>query len=241
MKLQSHLQVDLISILDINEVDQKFVVQFNLHMSWYDYRLKFYNMKTNINMNTLTSDEKQGIWVPVIVFSNTKEKDTTLNDDKSYVVAERMAELEYSDETMMDNIFVFQGPDNPLVMSRVYFVNWICNYKIAWYPFDTQTCNMILSPDGNSGEFIHLIKDGLEYLGPMDLATYYIKSMSMIKVDESIDIQLVLGRRLLGVIFSIYIPTMLLVSISYLTNFFKPSDFDANVAVNLTCMLVRIA
>ena len=40
-------------------------------MTWYDFRLKLHNMKTNINMNTLTKDEKEGIWVPSLVFSNT--------------------------------------------------------------------------------------------------------------------------------------------------------------------------
>ena len=60
--------MDLISILEINEVGQKFKTQFNLYISWFDFRLKFYNMKTNINMNTLTQEEKLSIWVPVMVF-----------------------------------------------------------------------------------------------------------------------------------------------------------------------------
>ena len=67
-----------------------------------------HNMKENINMNTLTTSERevsaqsiiptshdvallrffcQGIWVPKLVFSNTEEKDNTLNDDKAFTVA----------------------------------------------------------------------------------------------------------------------------------------------------------
>ena len=38
---------------------------------------------------------------------------------------------------------------------------------------------------------------------------------------------------------TVYIPTILLVFVSYITNFFKPFFFEAIVAVNLTCMLVR--
>ena len=52
----------------------------------YDYRLKFYNMKQNINMNTLTNTEKEGIWVPSLVFSNTEEKVNTVNDPKAFAV-----------------------------------------------------------------------------------------------------------------------------------------------------------
>ena len=60
---------------------------------------------------------------------------------------------------------------------------------------------MILQPDGNSGEFIELVDDGLEYLGPRDLTQYFIRSTKMIREADtgSINIMVVLGRRLLGV------------------------------------------
>lgn len=85
-------------------------------------------------------------------------------------------------------------------MSRVYDVNWICEYDMSWYPFDTQTCYMTLQPDGNSGEFIDLVDDGLEYLGPRDLTQYFIRSTKMIQDRDtgSINVMVVLGRRLLG-------------------------------------------
>ena len=60
--------MDLISILGINEVEQKLKTQFNLYISWFDFRLKILNMKTNFNLNTLTQEEKGSIWVPVLVF-----------------------------------------------------------------------------------------------------------------------------------------------------------------------------
>lgn len=95
---------------------------------------------------------------------------------------------------------MFKGSENPFVMSRVYDVNWICEYDMSWYPFDTQTCYMTLQPDGNSGEFIDLVDDGLEYLGPRDLTQYFIRSTKMIQDRDtgSINVMVVLGRRLLG-------------------------------------------
>ena len=42
----------------------------------------------------------------------------------------------------------------------------------------------------------------------------------------------------LGTLLTVYLPTFLLICISYVTNFFKPYFFEAVVAVNLTCMLV---
>ena len=78
-------------------------------------------------------------------------------------------------------------------MSRVYDVDWICEYDMAWYPFDTQSCGMIFEvrgslsidcqkqtflpqTEGNSGEFVELVPEQLNYLGPRDLTQYFIRS-----------------------------------------------------------------
>ena len=46
------------------------------------------------------------------------------------------------------------------------------------------------------------------------------------------------SRRLLGTVLTVYIPTVLLIIISHMTNYFKPFFFEAVVSVNLTVMLV---
>ena len=48
----------------------------------------------------------------------------------------------------------------------------------------------------------------------------------------------VFTRRLLGTILTVYIPTLLLIIISHMTNYFKPFFFEAVVTVNLTVLLV---
>ena len=93
LKVRVFIAIDLIKILDINEVGQIFGNQFSLYMTWYDFRLKLHNMKTNINMNTLTNTEKEAIWVPSLVFSNTEQKANTVNDPKAFALA-RLVEHE---------------------------------------------------------------------------------------------------------------------------------------------------
>ena len=117
---------------------QKFVTQFVLFLSWYDFRLSLYNMKNNINLNTLKRQEKESIWVPKLVFSNTKQKEITKNDDKSFTVARRDSIYEYSGTDIKENILIFSGGNNPFVISRSYDIEWICDYDMRWYPFDTQ-------------------------------------------------------------------------------------------------------
>ena len=89
-------------------------------------------------MNTLTVKEKGIIWVPRLVYTNTEAKINTRNDDKTQIVAKRESAYTHSTEDVADNIFIFEGKDNPLTMTRVYDVEWICDYNMRWYPFDSQ-------------------------------------------------------------------------------------------------------
>ena len=78
-------------ILEINEVGQKLHTQFNLHFSWFDFRLKFYDLKVNVllkhniqclrsqkktSMNTLSQKEKDSIWVPMLEFRKVLKSST---------------------------------------------------------------------------------------------------------------------------------------------------------------------
>ena len=56
------------SILAIDEVEQRIETQFIVIMTWNDVRLELYNMKNNLNLNTLTNYERSNIWVPVLLF-----------------------------------------------------------------------------------------------------------------------------------------------------------------------------
>ena len=36
---------------------------------------------------------------------------------------------------MKENIFIFEGATSPLVLSRAYDVEWICEYDMRWWVF----------------------------------------------------------------------------------------------------------
>ena len=64
---------------------------------------------------------------------------------------------------------------------------------------------MILKAVANLGEFVELQVGYLKYHGPVDLQQYFIRSRQMTKTyfnstntDGSINVEIVLGRRLLG-------------------------------------------
>ena len=36
------------------------------------------------------------------------------------------------------NIYIYEGSENPLLITRVYSTKWLCSYDMLFYPFDTQ-------------------------------------------------------------------------------------------------------
>ena len=54
----------------------------------------------------------------------------------------------------------------------------------------------------------------------------------------SVSVSIYLGRRLLSILTTVFIPSLLLNIIGHITNYFKPFYFESTVAVNLTVLLV---
>merc|ERR1712128_383616 len=83
------LSLEVISILNLQEVDQVLSMKFDLLKVWLDSRLDFYNLKTDMEMNSLVLAEKAAIWVPKIIFSNTRNDITSINDEMTYTKVSR--------------------------------------------------------------------------------------------------------------------------------------------------------
>ena len=243
-KLEVELSLDIHSILGISEVDQVMYLKFELDISWRDSRLQFYNLKKDADMNMLVHEDKTIIWIPTIIFSNTRNDKDTINDEKASAKVIRNPEANGTrmNDEVSEDILIFEGSENNIIMKRMYDIEFICNYDMHYYPFDIQVCTVDLVTHQNANNFIKLIPGRLAYSGGANFAQYSIQSYTIssvkIKGKNGVRVSLVLGRQLLGVILTAYTPTILLNIIGHSTNYFKSFFFEAVVTVNLTCMLV---
>ena len=100
--------------------------------------------------------------------------------------------------TEKNNIYIFKGAENSIVMSRSYDTNFLCEYNMASYPFDTQICTMDFTLNVVQIPFCQLKVENLVYKGPKDLVQYFIRSrhMVLININESkgVRVYFVLGR-----------------------------------------------
>ena len=67
----------LLKVMDINEVENTINFQFEIILEWRDYRISYSNLKNQAFLNTLTQENIESIWLPLVVYDNTDQKETT--------------------------------------------------------------------------------------------------------------------------------------------------------------------
>ena len=241
------INLRIFEILDINILDTSIKSQFRLKTSWYDPRLTFKNLKTEEHKNSVSSSEN--IWVPTLCFHNTESKLSTILDSKTKITVKREGPLTYSPPDVVENTHYYKGSENLLSMRRTYDISFICNYDIGMYPFDTQICHfnisMCLHEDQHISELIP--PENIQFLGSEDFAEYNYVETAVTKETfrdgmVGISVKLVFQRKIFSLFMTIYIPTNLIVFVSYLTTFFNNKQwFGHIITINLTVTTLTIS
>ena len=221
---------DIMVVQDIQEVAQYLKLKFRLSLNWRDARVSFYNIKSEEVLNSLSLEEQLMLWTPTIVFWNTEKQLKSINDENSFASIRRNANGTIIDRTVDEDIEVYSGEENEITFSHVYSIKFDCEYQMAWYPFDIQTCSMDMVFDGVLDNYADLLTGKLQFSGERELTQYYVRSFQIkqdtIQNSAAVIVSVTLGRRLLGTFLTIFFPTILLNVIGYATNFFKEFFFE---------------
>ena len=93
-------------------------------------------------LNALTGDEIKTLWLPLILYDNTDQKQTTRLGTEwewmSVVTASREGNFTRSEVDEVDEAEIFEGDENTLTMNQTYTWEFQCQYELQNYPFDTQ-------------------------------------------------------------------------------------------------------
>ena len=139
-----NITINVIDFLKISEVDLLYVLKFQLLMVWYDYRLKYHNLKKERSLNSLSREEINELWIPFVVFSNTENSESTKGDDDTEVTISREGNFTESSGNVIDEINIFEGSENRIMFQQVYAKSFKCLYQLQLYPFDTQVMIVFL-------------------------------------------------------------------------------------------------
>ena len=143
----------------------------------------------------------------------------------------------------VDEREIFEGSENRLIMIQTYTHEFQCVYKLESYPFDAQTCTIDITTSHHDKAIITMIPKNLHMEQDVDMTLFH---MDYWKLDfrnrsapqEGVSMTIVLRRKILSEMMGTYLPSLLLMMITFATTLFKPFFFEAALSVNLTTMLV---
>lgn len=72
-----NVSMSVIDIIKIEEVDHIYTLKFRLVLEWYDYRMKYFNLKETRSQNALALEDVDRMWIPFLVFDNTEKNEAT--------------------------------------------------------------------------------------------------------------------------------------------------------------------
>ena len=164
---------------------------------------------------------------------------STDDDDQNIIISRNLSDFNYADTTYIHNTRLFQGSANSIRHTKWRSVDWLCDFNMEWYPFDTQSCTMEIINKDRSVEYK---LDDLAYLGPIDLPQHFVDNVNMcvknLKDGQRIIVEVVLGRPVFAYFLTTTLPTVILIMISQMATSFSKEYLDMVIQVNLTVLLV---
>ena len=136
------ISLKLLKVVAILEEDHSIELQFQITLEWKENRATYHNLKKEDYLNALSMDDINRLWLPLVVYTNTDQQETTrLGVDWEWstkVVVKREGKFERSRNEVLDEIEIFKGEENSLSMVQSYTHEFQCVYQLEKYPFDTQ-------------------------------------------------------------------------------------------------------
>ena len=117
-------------------------------------------------------------------------------------------------------------------MTQTYTHEFQCVYELDNYPFDKQTCSIDITTSELDIATLKLIPKRLLMEQERDMTLFHMDHWDLDFRNESapeqgISMSIVLRRKILSEMMGTFLPTILLMMITFATTFFKPFFFEA--------------
>ena len=241
LKLQFSIRIN--NILDIDNLRETFKVKFYLETNWVDDRIFYYNLQPKED-NVINYAYWEKMWIPNYKFENTEngvmtsnlgEKDSSvslalLNDKHQLGVGSSKLRQDFS----------YPGSDVRISKRNVYTIEFNCDYIWRSYPFDSQTCPIMIDLLTKISSKIDI--EIFANISEISYANYFVEleKAGLVPGKEYIrvEIPLTFRRDIKSILLTTYMPTLILTLINQLTNYFiGPDMFETVVTINATTLL----
>ena len=136
------ISITLMKVVEIEEVDHSIHLQFQISLEWKENRVTYQNLKAKTSLNTLTESDIYKLWLPLVVYDNTDQKESTRLGEswewKTLISVVKEGVFTRAGLDQVDEAEIFEGAANRMRMTQTYTLEFQCNYKLQRYPFDSQ-------------------------------------------------------------------------------------------------------
>ncbi|XP_042877001.1 uncharacterized protein LOC122256409 [Penaeus japonicus] len=217
---------------------------YNLSLTWREGRVNYLNLNKDHSLNRVPYNTMRKLWVPTVDFTNTRGNHITHADEEATMMVLMSGKPTMGGDTQPQEVEVYSGWDNPLTVRRKYSETFQCDFDLSMYPFDQQECRLVLTMLSASSRLLVFDESRTEavFTGNPHLVEYTVGRVGVEVMNQRdfavMNVKISLVRRAGYILMNVYIPSMLLLVVSYVTLYFRVGIFQARVLGSLTALLV---
>ncbi|XP_064110648.1 glycine receptor subunit alpha-2-like isoform X2 [Macrobrachium nipponense] len=225
-----YVQMFLNSFGSLNAANMDYSIDVFLRQSWLDHRLNF--AKANgANRSRITINDpgvQARIWKPDTFFNNVKD-----------------AEIH---RVTMNNVLLRLNATGHVLYSMRMTLKLSCNLQLEHFPFDQQVCGVILASYANTDDVIkyHWVDDTpIDLPDELEIAQFDLLNFETSETTQhfvtgdfsGLVVQFFLRRQNGYHVLQTYIPTILIVAISWVSFWLDPNAVPGRVSLGVTTLL----
>ena len=88
----------------------------------------------------MNEQDQTKIWIPNLVFENSRDQKYTTNEALSTINIEKEGNFEIKFNFHLNEYHEYHGITTPFVYENTFDMWFLCELDLHFYPFDTQTC-----------------------------------------------------------------------------------------------------
>ncbi|XP_064079530.1 uncharacterized protein LOC135196619 [Macrobrachium nipponense] len=237
------VQINITSIRAFSLLDLMFAFDMIASYTWRDSRLTFSNLKDNMEMNLVGGNSV--VWRPKVFHEEGSGSKVNIEERVSQVYVKRNSGPLPDHLSRLKEDELYKGSENNIVDQRTLTVTSNCLFDLSMYPFDVQTCQLIIRST-HGIKSVKLNTTGVNFVGKRRLLEYNVNELKSENSESQGASEIRIYIRFVN-LYNYYIsgtyvvPTTLLMTITYLTFFFPLDDFTNRIMVSLTALLVLAA
>ncbi|XP_042204188.1 uncharacterized protein LOC121853877 [Homarus americanus] len=227
-------------IAEVDDINMAITLEFRLTLTWTDDRLRLRHLNEKKNGTILTNADAEKVWKPRYQLVNLEGGQKQLLNENLMVRSAQNATLPQFNNVDMD--LVYPGETNKLSLIQRYTARVTCYFELYAYPFDIQVCSIDLELPPEHEDYVKLsIENGsATYMGPRELSKYTIEWVAFggASGGNQLSVEFELHRRQGIVVFSNFIPSAMLLIVSWATLFVDLKALNVRAIMSLTTLLV---